>query len=393
MMAASFAAQPAVAASEPILLHDKAASPPVWCDSSTIVYAVKPDTNQRSLRSIVVQTVPSGEPRELFRDSGSAIPYQCINRHIFYWTLAPTDCDGGPEETRQQAVYVADLNGRRAPLACGAAVALLSPDGRLLAVSSWIQDWRPAPEGLNLVAGGGKKPLIVNLRKPDLFDAIMADDRVITFDFITGRIDPLKVQREYALGNGAMRWLTNDILAFSLGSVDTGEVSLRTIRLNPDTVEIIWTDRVSLGMEGAPLFDSAGPERVYAWSTADELHQVQECWLSDANMTCTTLALHVALEKARAGLAAEFDSDVDFHENYTVRLMADIGDSECLMLLNLYAGTHECLVDHTEKLIVPNHGYFKRTSVSPDRNWLAYVVLKDLGLNGSSNLMLLPLPD
>ena len=108
-------------------------------------------------------------------------------------------------------------------------------------------------------------------------------------------------------------------------------------------------------------------------------------------MSCTTLALDPVLNKAGAGMAAGFDADVDFRDNSTVWFMADAGNSECLMRLNFATGSHECVVDHAEKLIVASIG--RRLAISPDGRWLAYIVLEDLGKDGSSDLMLLPLPE
>jgi hypothetical protein len=182
-------------------------------------------------------------------------------------------------------------------------------------------------------------------------------------------------------------------LAVSLVNLDTGELLLRTIQLEPRTGKLAWSDRVSLGTKGYLIFDSAGEGLLYAWSTNDGLRQVQECRLSEQKMSCTTLTLAPVLNKAGARMAAGFDSDVDFRDNSTVWFMADFGNSECLMRLNIAVGSHECVVDHTEKLIVASFGQFRRLAISPDGKWLAYIVLNDLGRNGSSDLMLLPLPE
>ena len=240
---------PVVAASavDPVLLHHAAASPPIWCDSSTIVYAVKPDTDQPSLRAIVSQTISDGEPRELFRDTGSAVPYQCVGGRILFWTLDPTDCDEGPEDTRGQAVYVADTKGTKVPLACGAAVALLSPDRRVLAVTTypaWKREWRPKLEGIKFLAGSGAIPLIADLAKPDLFRLLFSEGPVTMSDFLTARFDPSALQKQYALENGAIRWLSNGMLAVSTINMNSYEALVWTVRLDPETAN--WSGKSSV---------------------------------------------------------------------------------------------------------------------------------------------------
>lgn len=389
---------PVVASSavEPVSLHHAAASPPVWCDSSTIVYAVKPDTDQPSLRAIVTQAIPGGEPRELFRDTGSAVPYQCVDGRILYWTLNPTDCDVGPEDTRHQAVYVADTKGAKVPLACGAAVALLSPDRKALVVTTypaWTREWRPKLEGIKFLANGGEAPLIVDVAKPDLFRLLSSAGQVAMADFLTGRFNPSALQKQYALDNGAIRWLSNGMLAVSTINTNSYEALVWTVRLDPETANVVAASRVSLGADGEPIFDTSSSQRFHAWSTRDELRQIQECWLSAANISCTRLALHFLLDKAGAKMATNFDSDVDFLDDMSIWFVAELGSSQCLMRLRLATNFYECLIEHTEKFIVGNTGTHKRLAISPDRKWLAYLVLKDLGWNGSSDLMLLPLPE
>ena len=63
------------------------------------------------------------------------------------------------------------------------------------------------------------------------------------------------------------------------------------------------------------------------------------------------------LDKAGAKMAADFDSDVDFLDDMTVWFVAEIGNSQCLMRLRLATSSFECLIDHTEKLIVGNTGW------------------------------------
>jgi hypothetical protein len=248
-------------------------------------------------------------------------------------------------------------------------------------------------EGVRLLGGNGKAPRIVDLRKLELSKVFSGDGRATITDHIISRVDPARVQREYALGNGAIRWLSDRTLAISMVNLDTGELVLRAIQLDPKTGNPVWSDRVSLGTKGYLIFDSAGEDRFYAWSTSDHLRKVQECRLAERKMSCTTLALDAVLNRAGAAMAAEFDADVDFRDNDTVWFMADLGNSECLMRLNISTGSHECAVDHAEKLIVASFGQFRRLAISPDGRWLAYIVLNDLGRDGSSDLMLLPLPD
>ncbi len=395
---ASVAAAPALqaaGAANPILLHTRAESPPVWCDNSTIVYAVTFSTDDSHEYSIVVQKVPDGEPAELFHDMGWAVPYQCINGHILYWKGEASECGDTANALGRQAAYVADMNGNRALLACGAAIALLSPDEKALVVATdfaWVGEWRLMPEGVRFLAGAGEAPLIVDLRKRDLRDALLADGRAMPTDFRAMRSPVLSMQMEYALGNGAIRWLSNDKLAVAMESWDAREMQLHIVQLDPRTGAVIAADRAPFGTGAHAVFDNSRPGWLYAWSTRDRLIAVQECRLMDREMSCEPLALDTLLNKAKAGMAADFGADVDFLDDNTMWFMADTGNAECLMRLHLDTGAHECLIDNTEKLIV---GHFdgKRLAISPDRKWLAFIGPKNLGSDGSSDLMLLPLPN
>ncbi len=397
---ASVAAAPALqaaGAANPILLHTRAESPPVWCDNSTIVYAVTFSTDDSHEYSIAVQKVPDGEPTELFHDMGWGVPYQCIDGHVLYWKAEASECGDAANALGRQAVYVTDMNGDRALLACGAAVALLSPDENVLAVVTsplWIGKWHLMSAGVSLLAAEGETPIIVDLStKRDLLNILLADGRSFTADYRLHGPDPHSMQYEYALGNGAIRWLSNNKLAVSMLNLDSGEMQVHVVELEPRTGAVIAADHLTVGTRGYPIFDISTSGRLYAWSTSDRLITVQKCSLLDRGLSCASLALGSLLNKAKAGMAANFGADVDFLDDNSMWFMADTGNAECLMRLDLNTGEHECLIEDTHLMIISSNDNRKRLAISPDRRWLAYVGPKNVGWDGGSDLMLVPLPN
>src|SRR5262245_1089467 len=325
------------AAADPIRVAKKTVGPPIWCDDATLVYAGEAGPRTSWPTAIYRHVAPGGPSDLIAKVDGIAVPFYCRQAKVLYWTLPSADC-----EPLSRGVMIKQVGREAAALACGANLALPSPDGRLLAISAGPlpkEPWELVGAGARILGGDATALVAVDLDGREFRDILSGADvstQLPTRDLVAARFGVHRMLASYARGRGAYQWVADDAIAVAVYHATGPGSSLVVARIDPRSGRIVKV-QVALSTDREIGFVQPLPRSRFLVASRGEFpRSLQRCEVLAEDVDCRPYDLAGVL--ARAGLT-NWESSIDragFNgQGGGFHVIADSAEGRCLAAVDL----------------------------------------------------------